>query len=305
MTKKIETLIEDVEEILLNGIDLTDEQAQEFGRMMATTIASNLKPRDNTKKGTLRMSNIGSPCSKKLYGEINHPEEREEFSADAKLKFLYGHMIEELMLFIATLAGHTVTGRQGEQEIAGIKGHRDAIIDGTLVDVKSASSYAFKKFKEGRLREDDAFGYYTQIQSYLYASQDDPELTDKDRAAFWVIDKTLGHQCLDFHDKESFDFEPAYEERKTVISAEEAPARSFEPEPDGYNKRNKDGTYTFVPNGNEKLPMFCSYCSVKHWCHSELRTFLSSSGPKYLTKVVKEPKMIEVDRDGNKIEKPD
>jgi hypothetical protein len=303
LTKKIETLIEDVQAVLLNGAELTDEQAAEFGRTMASMIQNRLKPADPDRKNGLRMSNIGSPCVKKLYGEINHPDEREPLTADTKLKFLYGDMIEELMLFLASVSGHTVNGRQGEQHIEGITGHRDAIIDGTLVDVKSASSYSFQKFKTGKLREDDAFGYYTQIQSYLHASQNDPELLDKSRAAFWVIDKTLGHQCLDFHEKEEFDFGPAYQERIATISADSPPNRSFEPIEDGYNKKEKDGTTTFIPNGNMKLDMFCSYCSVKQWCHPGLRTFLSARGPVYYTEVRKEPKMTEVDGNGNVIEK--
>ena len=299
--KKIETLIEDVNEVLLNGAELTDEQAAQFGNIMAVMIKSRLAP-SNYKPG-LRMSNIGSPCEKKLYGEINHSEEKESLTADTKLKFLYGDMIEELMLFLAEVSGHHVTGRQGELEIAGIKGHKDCIIDGTLLDVKSASSYSFAKFRDGKLRNDDPFGYYTQIQSYLEASQDDKELVDKGRAGFWVIDKTLGHQCLDFHAREEFHFEKAYEARKASIASETVPERSFTPIADGYEKKLKDGTKEFVPNGNEKLPMFCSYCSVKQWCHPGLRTFLSSRGPSYYTKIVKEPKMLEVDRDGNKIEK--
>lgn len=299
--KTIETLIPDIEELLKNGTEITDEQANAFGKAVAGLIKSRLSP--NESKPSLRMSNIGSPCERKLYLEINHPEEREPLTAEAKLKFLYGDLIEELMLFLAQVSGHDVDGRQGEQSIAGIKGHRDAIIDGVLVDVKSASSYSFKKFKEGKLSEDDPFGYITQIQSYLHASQDDPILKDKSRAAFWVIDKTLGHQCLDFHEKQNYDLEAGYEIRKKSINSDKLPDRSFDPIQDGYKKKLKDGSYEFIPNGNMKLDMFCSYCSVKAKCHEGLRTFLSSSGPVFYTEIVKEPKMIEVDRNGEVVVK--
>src|SRR5690606_25725922 len=110
----------------------------------------------------------------------NTPEDGEPLRPEAYLKFLYGDILEDLLLFLAEAAGHTVVGRQDEQEIAGIKGHRDCVIDGTVVDAKSASSYSFKKFKEGRLREDDPFGYVDQLQSYIHSGQNDPLVTDKE-----------------------------------------------------------------------------------------------------------------------------
>ena len=60
---------------------------------------------------------------------------------------MFGDILEELLLFLAKEAGHTVTGQQDTLSISGVNGHRDAIIDGRLVDVKSASSYSFRKFK--------------------------------------------------------------------------------------------------------------------------------------------------------------
>ena len=289
--KTIDTLIEDVEQVLLNGVEeVPDDIARRFADNMYELAKTRLKTYD--RKPALRMSNIGSPCGRKLHLQINRPEEEEALSADTKLKFLYGDLIEEMMLFLAELSGHTVSGRQSEQEIAGIKGHRDAVIDGTLVDVKSASSFSFKKFKTHGLADDDPFGYCTQLQSYLHASQDDPEVVDKDRAAFWVVDKTLGHQCLDFHEKEDYQLEEGYEGRKAMVANPEPPERSFEPEPDG-------------KSGNMKLPMFCSYCNMKHACYDNIRTFIGFRGPVHLVTVEREPKMYEVDRYGNEVMKED
>ena len=42
----------------------------------------------------------------------------------------------------------------------------DSKIDGEVVDVKTASSYSFKKFEQGTLNEDDPFGYVTQLTGY-------------------------------------------------------------------------------------------------------------------------------------------
>jgi len=119
------------------------------------------------------MSSIGQPCERKLWYSINEPMEAEGLSGETRFKFLYGHILEELLLFLAGVAGHDVVGRQDTQEIEGVEGHRDAVIDGVVVDAKSASTYSYKKFEEGKLTENDPFGYVDQLQSYLYAGQDE------------------------------------------------------------------------------------------------------------------------------------
>lgn len=229
------------------------------------------------------MSNIGKPCERQLWYEVNEPEHAEDFRPETYMKFMYGHLVEELVLFLAEQAGHEVKGRQDTQEIQGIKGHRDAIIDGTIVDVKSASSYSFKKFKEGNLSENDGFGYIPQLQSYLHSGQEDPEVTDKNRAAFLVADKTLGHLTMDFHEKDETNWPEFYDKKKEAIgNTEQVPERGFQPQP-------------FGKSGNESLPINCSYCDFKKHCHPGLRTFLYSNGPVYLTKVEWEPNVPEVE----------
>ena len=277
--KKIETLIEDIQDVLVNGAsDIPKDALAAFGESMVNLMTYRLTKEDQVPR--LRMSNIGSPCERKLWLEINQPQDREDFTPETYLKFLYGDLLEELLLFLAQVAGHKVEGRQSEQDIEGIKGHRDAVIDGVLVDVKSASNYAFKKFKEGTLDKDDPFGYRTQLQSYLFASQDDPVVTDKSRAAFFVIDKTSGHLCLNFHAKKEFDFPTNYKQRIAAINSPTVPPRSFAPVEDG-------------KSGNMKLDTFCSYCPVKSACYPNLRTFLYSNGPRFLTTVVREPNAYE------------
>ena len=146
--KKLETLIEDIQVVLKDGTDnleLLDEVAEEFGRNMTDLLKRRFGIRDD--KDTLRMSNIGQPCDRKLWLLVNQGEEKEELTPSTVLKFFYGDLIEEALLALARMAGHSVTGRQTELSIGGIKGHRDAVIDGTTVDVKSASAYSFDKFK--------------------------------------------------------------------------------------------------------------------------------------------------------------
>lgn len=280
--KKIDSLVADIYETLKNGIDLSDrpELVDKYSDQFKELLTTRLKKRE-PRKGTLRMSSIGQPCERKLYYEVNSPEDAEELRPEVYMKFLFGDLTELLLLFLAEASGHTVEGTQDEQEIVGIKGHRDAVIDGTLVDVKSASTYSFKKFQDGKLLEDDPFGYVIQLQSYLHAGQTDDKVKDKSRGAFLVVDKTLGHVCLDFHDYQKLPMEAIYERKKDIVSSEELPVRRFSPVPEG-------------KSGNEKIPMNCSYCPFKTKCYDNLRTFLYSTGPVHFSKIVKEPNVPEI-----------
>lgn len=277
---KIDTLVRDVESLLSTGShDIPDELCEKYGSLFVSLLKSRMKPREP--RGTLRMSNIGKPCERQVYYSVNNPEEGEALPPSTLFKFMYGDLIELLMLFLAEASGHSVEGTQDEQEISGIKGHRDAVIDGVVVDVKSASSYSFKKFENHELAENDPFGYSTQLQSYLHAGQTDDKVTDKTRGAFFVADKTLGHLTLDIHPYESQPLEAVYERKKRIMAESEPPVRGFNPIDDG-------------KSGNQKLDTNCSYCSFKKKCHPGLRTFLYSRGPVHLTRVRREPDVPEV-----------
>ena len=279
MVKQIETLVDDIYELLGGNFfigELLDDLSEAFAQRMKQMVGNRVI-KDNNYTPGLRMSNLGKPCERQVYLGIHKPEEMEPLDPWTRMKFLYGDSIEELLLFLCEAAGHTVTGMQDKMELEGVPGHRDAVIDGVLVDVKSASTFSFKKFKDGGLVNDDPFGYIGQIQSYLEASQDDPLVTDKSRCAFLVMDKTLGHICLDIHAKVPFDVREITRQKVATMEGDVLPSRAFAPVEDG-------------KSGNMKLPMQCSYCNAKHACYGpELRTFLYSNGPRYLTKVVREP----------------
>lgn len=281
--KSIDTLVNDIRELLDKGLDsLPEGSVEAFGERMGKTLASRvLSEAMEERKPGFRMSSIGKPCIRQLWYSYHFPEEKEVLDASVKLKFLYGDLTEEFVLFLAELSGHRVEGRQDTLTISGVDGHRDAIIDGVVVDVKSASTYSFKKFADHLNPSTDSFGYLDQLQSYLHASREDDLVTDKSRGAFLVIDKTLGHICLDFHDYIPYDWESEYERRKAIIGNREVtPPRGFSPQPDG-------------KSGNEKLPVNCSYCDVKRLCHPNVRGFSYSTGPVYLTRVAREPNVPE------------
>jgi hypothetical protein len=280
----IDTLVQDIYGVIDgNGLwDMTN--SHHLGQDIETTTYRRLgkdNQRDPLARGGLRMSNLGQPCTRKLWYTCNLPaSDAEQLRPSTKFKFLYGDLLEDVIINLVIAAGHEVTGLQGEMSIDGIKGHRDCVIDGMTVDVKTASPFAFTKFKKGELRGEgkDAFGYIGQLSSYVYAAKDDPLVTDKKRGAFLAVDKVSGEICLDIYDftKEIAEKEETVKRIKAEVNASEPPARAFEPVADG-------------KQGNMKLPVNCSYCDFKKHCHPGLRTFLYSGGPRFLTEVVKKP----------------
>lgn len=281
--KNIKTLVLDIESVLLQKGGW-DEACKEY---MTKNIGEAADRRLSIPTGKayrgLRMSNIGTPCKRKLWYYCNLPETVETTNTPSMaLKYFYGDILEAIVLSLAKAAGHTVEGEQEELVVEGIKGHRDCIIDGMLVDVKSASSFSFNKFKYNQLKSEDPFGYISQLTAYLYASQDDPRVTEKNKAAFLAVDKTLGHIVLDVYDlrDELEDFKAELQRTKDAVNnLATTPPRAFDDVPDG-------------KSGNRMLDVACSYCDFKHICWPKLRTFSYSSGPRFLTKVVKEPKTI-------------
>ena len=226
------------------------------------------------------MSNIGKG-DRQLWYDKRYGNE-EQLPPQTLLKFIYGDIIEHLVLLLAELAGHRVTSLQAEVQIEGIKGHIDADIDDVTVDVKSTSTHAFRKFADGSLQDNDSFGYIEQIAGYATARDTD--------GAFLAVDKQNGHIAYLPYSKEElavFNIRERIKHIKQVVEANEEPARCYPDEEMG-------------TSGNRALGVNCSYCShkVRCWADSNgglgLRTFLYSTGPKFLTKVVKEPQVREV-----------
>lgn len=282
--KSIDTLVHDIEQVIKGKGGWTKAVNEYFMETIGEAAERRLTPSTEPRKKTLRMSNIGTPCKRKLWYYLNLPEHEADLPAHTHLKFFYGDIIESLILSLAKAAGHTVEGEQDEVIVDGIVGHRDAVIDGVTVDVKSVSTMGFTKFKRNELRADDPFGYMKQLTGYVYGAKDDPKVTDKTGGAFLVMDKTLGHIHLDYYDLtyEQFLFSKQLTEIKEGVKSSRPPKRNFDPVPDG-------------KSGNMMLPNApCGYCEYKKECHPGLRTFLYSSGPRYLTTVSKLPAVDEL-----------
>lgn len=282
--KRVETLAHDILELVDKGGDVEDTLVQEFSVELANIVKDRLGERPLPR---LRLSNLGTKCDRKLWLEINHPDVVEPLSPETRMKFLIGDIHEAVLLFLARAAGHEVEGTQDKINVEGVIGHRDAVVDGVLIDVKSASSRSFVKFKEGLTPEDDAFGYLAQLGSYLAGSKDDVKVKFKNKAGFLASDKTLGKLHLDMHsvpeDLPDAEYvEALARQKQEMLASPEMPERAFNDEPDG-------------KSGNRKLGTYCSYCSVKHACWPNLQVYAYSNGPRFLTKVVREPKVDRAD----------
>ena len=224
----------------------------------------------------LRFSALGKPDRQQWLE--SRGVKGEEMEGKTYFKFLYGHVIEALILFLAKEAGHSVTDEQREVEALGVKGHIDAIIDGVVVDVKSASPHGYKKFKDGNVVNDDPFGYIPQISGYSNI------LTPDQGPAFIAFDKVDGSICVSAVPVSvAKDHQPEVRitHLKEVLADDCMPNPCYTPVPDG-------------KSGNEKLATGCSYCKFKKTCWPEARLFIYSTGPRWLTKVVRTPDVYEV-----------
>lgn len=274
MVKQIETLVEDIYAIFNNPKEYDLELFNRFGANLTEIMTARFS--EERKGGTLRLSNIGKP-DRQLWFEVNDPGGGEALSPQSLIKFMYGDMQEQLCILLAKLAGHEVEYEQEEVFVNGIKGHIDCTIDGNLVDVKSASRFAFSKFKDGTLLEpgNDAFGYVGQLAAYVHAKKPGTD------GYILAVNKDLGHLALLKVPKErlaEYDVEARIDHDKVMVTQPVWPEQCYDVVPDG-------------KSGNMKLDTGCSYCKHKFTCFPNVKTFYYSGGPRYLTHIVKEPKV--------------
>jgi hypothetical protein len=283
--KTLDTLVPDIYNKLSalgkgEHIDLDEDTIEQFGESMKQILYdwSHPTPRG---KPSLRMSNIGKQ-PRQLWYELNSDSDNTEvISPSTFIKFLYGHLLEEIVLFLVKLSGHEVTSEQKEITVSGIKGHMDCVIDGEVVDVKTASSYAFKKFKDGTLAEDDPFGYMAQLAGYESAE-------GTKHGGFLALNKESGELAMfrpDNFDKPNI--KNKIKDIKKAVKLSTPPDKCYNTVPDG-------------KSGNMKLAKGCTWCRFKFDCHQDanegkgLRVFKYSTGYRYLTQVPKPPNVIEV-----------
>lgn len=284
-TKPLKNVVPDIYKMLESvsqgePLPITEEALDKTMASMKEAIMHWATPRKRDTDFTLRMSNVGKP-QRQMWFEKRDTDINSEVDGPTQIKFLYGHILEELVLMLVRMAGHEVTDEQKEVEVNGIVGHMDCKINGQVVDVKSASRFAFQKFKNGTLNSDDPFGYLGQLAGYEKAE-------GTDGGGFLVINKENGELCMfQPDDLDKPNIETTINTLRDNLELDKPPELCYNPVPDG-------------KKGNMRLPKGCSYCKYKHECHKDandgagLRTFKYSTGYAYLTKVVAEPKVEEV-----------
>lgn len=283
----IQSLIPDIYELLPKKDGWFNEQlAGEFSSSITRRLLGQLGQKEYVP--SLRLSQMGKRCPCALWHSIHHPELAEPLPPWATVKYSFGHVLEALAIGLSKAAGHEVTGEQDELTLDGIVGHRDCVIDGCIVDVKSAASRSFQKFKSKDFAQDDSFGYLEQLDGYVVASRNDPLVRHKDKGYILAIDKQLGHMVLYEHevtDERERVLRARIEEYKLIIERDHPPACGCSTEPIG-------------ASGNIGLDLKARYSPYKYCCFPSLRTFIYSNGPVYLTKVIRKPDVPEIDRHG-------
>jgi len=284
--KNVYNLVSDIYKLMetkevAEGVDF-DACVEKFGENVKELMRNEFggKKRDGRK---LRMSNIGRD-DRYLWNVYNDVEKADEIQGHTYVKFLYGHLIEEMLLFLTKAAGHEVTDEQKKCEVNGITGSMDCKINGIVTDVKSVSTYGFRKFKDGTLAYDDPFGYIGQIKGYAYAE-------GATKFGWLAMDKQNGHLTYLMYDSEdtqapvydliSYDIKERIDHVKKLVEQPTPPDVCYEPIADG-------------KSGNQKLAVGCSYCAYKKECWPSVRAFAYSTGPRYLIEVHNEPKVQEI-----------
>ena len=281
--KKIDTLVEDIYNLFEKKNEaLTEKEVDKCIDTFAKTVKIHVKdflkqmPQD---KPRLRLSTIGRP-DRQLWYDFKKPHNK-PLAPSTRIKFLYGYILEELLIMMASISGHKVTQQQKQVVVEGVKGHQDCFIDGVLVDCKSASGRGYNKFKNNNLLKDDPFGYIPQISAYA-------EGNGVEEAGFLVINKSTGELCYTrVHSLEMINAKDRIRKIKKVVKSDVPPDKCYEAIPDG-------------KSGNYRLDTGCVYCNYKHDCWSDandgkgLRIYKYSTGQRYFTHIEKEPNVEEV-----------
>lgn len=286
--KNIHTLIPDIYKMLPKKDGwFTDQIASQLADDIVRRLKTNFN--EPATPPTLRLSRMGPMCPRALWCSIHKPEEAEELPPWAHMKYSFGHIEEAKALALARASGHSVEGEQDEVHVDGVKGHRDCVLDGCIVDVKSVHSRYLSKLKNASVDEMDAFGYLSQLDGYLLGSHADPLVTVKDRAYLWLIDRQMGHMRLYEHRLREDHIRRRVAESKRVVGLDSPPPCTC-------------GTVAEGASGNRRLDTKASYSQFKYFCFPDLRTFIYANGPVYLTKVARKPEVIEVDRYGKTVQ---
>lgn len=280
--KTIDTLLEDIDAIFTNPTHkVSEDNLKKFTDTLAGVVKTAIEKSGRREETVIRMSNLGTP-DRKLYLDTKNPSTSEGNSAALEQRFLYGHVIEALLIFLIREAGHVVENEQLDVEVDGVPGHLDMTVDGVVVDAKSTSPYQFFKFQSpSKLKQNDTFGYVTQIAGYHEAMKRKTGI-DVNRAAILVQNKSDADKRLLVFDEMEFPNIPdRIKHVRKMLAEPTLPPICHAPELDS-------------KSGNTELASGCKFCRHKFGCFPTLRVFDYANGEKYFTSLVTVPRVPEI-----------
>ena len=278
--RSIDTLVDDIHSTVgaVEDVVFPSDMSCSIGEAYVKQVGKRaVKERDPK---TIYFSELGDVCQRRMWFKHHTPEKGEIIRPETRIKFLYGDVLESLVLQLAIEAGHDVSHEQKEVEYVNggsgwrVRGRIDAVVDGVVVDVKSVTKQSERKFHDGLV--DDPFGYLGQLNGYA-------TVLKNDNMGFLTIQKELGHiNYFPFKaDKEMFGH--GFARAVKAIDRDDPVEKVMASVPQSSTSKN------------EKLCATCSYCQFKAQCFPDVRAFAYSNKVEWLTKVVDVPRVPEID----------
>lgn len=219
-----------------------------------------MEKNERNNEGKLYLSASGKCARQLAYGYHNYTKKGKEIDARAKVNFFMGDLIEASIVTLAKLAGCGVTNTGLDQltctfKLKGldVQGHPDGIVDylgrKLLLEVKSMTSFGFRKFENGEI--DD--GYLTQINMYM-------ECLDLNSCCLVAWSKDSGTIKEKVFQKDESVVEFARENMQSVVDSLKGNL------PDGRFEADKKGFY----------PWNCLYCGFWEHCKPNAEKIVKS-----------------------------
>ncbi|MDI6726644.1 MAG: PD-(D/E)XK nuclease family protein [Smithellaceae bacterium] len=198
----------------------------------------NREEKDREWANPLRGSNAGK-CQRAMAYQL-HGFPALPLRARARLVFRLGDLIEKDLTEIAVLYGLTRMQEEVSVEIAGqrITGHIDGVINETVVDFKSCTTYRVKEARRGQV------AYNEQMQFYMKATGLQTALV-----VYYVKEDSELYEQLIHFDPQVWEQIEARFTRVMQSTPENLPDREYGPDEKG------------------RLRYPCSYCNWVNLCH--------------------------------------